>query len=91
MAERERDAMDTMSPLAMKQRAVLADQMQMGISEAAMAWQRDYLKRGAPVGWTPDQNMIQELTYMNEQTQKGLVEAIREGVSEGIGRLLEVK
>lgn len=91
MAEKERDAMDTMSPLAMKQRAVLADQLQMGISEAAMTWQRDYMGNGNLVGWTPDESLIQELTYMNEQTQKGLVDAITEGVSQGIGRLLEVK
>lgn len=67
-AEIERDSLDTLSPLAKKQRALLADQAQMGIDEAAMSWQRDYMKNGDLIGWTPDENMVKELTFMSEQT-----------------------
>jgi len=40
----------------------------MGIDEAAMTWQRDYMKNGDLIGWTPDENMVKELTFMSEQT-----------------------
>ena len=63
----------------------------MGIDEAAMSWQRDYMARGDLLGWTPDEAMIRELAEMSKETQRELVEAISNGVSQGIGRLMEVK
>ena len=63
----------------------------MGIDEAAMSWQRDYMARGDLLGWTPSEDMIKELTDMSRETQRGLVEAISNGVAQGIGRLMEVK
>ena len=91
VAKSERRALDPLEATLVKRRALLADQQQMGVDEAAMAWQRHYMANGDMLGWTPDDKMVKALTDASREAQRGLVEALAQGVAEGIGRLMEVK
>lgn len=74
-----------------KQRAVLADQLMLGVDQSAWKYDQNVMANGNLIGWEFTDEFKQTLAESSKESYDNLERAITEGVKQGIGQLMEVK
>lgn len=90
-ANKEIDAYQLDLATRQNRRVLLADQLNLGIDKAAWNYDKSLIQNGNLLGFNFTDDFIEKFNEAGKQSTDDLVKAIANGVSEGIGRLLEAK
>lgn len=74
-----------------RQRAVLESQATLGVDQAAWAYDQSLEAQGNLLGYSFTQEFKDTMLEASKQSYDNLAKAIQDGVSRGIGELMEAK